>query len=398
MSVTFPKGFRAAGVIAGMKPSGLPDLGLLVADQPCSAAALFTTNAFAAWPVRIGRERLTGGTAQAVLVNSGQANAGTGPQGQVDAYAATAATAVLLGIEPEHVLPSSTGVIGERLHLEELTAALPALVRELSTDGGGAFARAIMTTDTVDKQALAERAGYRVGGCAKGVGMISPDLATMLVFVTTDAPVPPAALHELATAVLEEPFESLTVDACTSTNDTVLVLASGAAGGDPVVPGSAAWSDLSAAVAEVGESLLSQLAHDAEGVTHVLLIEVQGASTIADARTAAKAIADSPLVKAAAFGGDPNPGRVLQAVGSNGASFDPAHVDAWIGEIPVIEDGHIARSYFDPRSGARAAAKTAMAAPEIRIRVSLGQGPGRSRAVGCDLSYDYVRINGEYTT
>lgn len=398
MSVTFPRGFRAAGVTAGMKPSGLPDLGLLVADAPSSAAALFTTNAFAAWPVAIGRERLASGTVQAVLVNSGQANAGTGPEGEHDARAVTAAAAALLGVEPELVLPSSTGVIGERLHLEELTAALPALVRSLSPDGGGAFARAIMTTDTVDKQASAERGGHRVGGCAKGVGMISPNLATMLVFVTTDAPVPPAALHELATSTLEEPFGSLTVDGCTSTNDTVLLLASGAAGGEPVTPGSAAWGGLRDAVAEVGESLLSQLAHDAEGVTHVLLIEVEGASSAAHARVVAKAIADSPLLKAAAFGGDPNPGRIYQAVGASGVPFEPASVRAWLGDVPVIEGGHIARPYFDPGSGVRDAARAAMAEPEIRIRVALGDGPGRSRAVGCDLSHDYVRINGEYTT
>ncbi len=398
MSVTFPRGFRASGVTAGMKPSGLPDLGLLVADRPCSAAALFTTNAFAAWPVTIGRERLAGGTAQGVLVNSGQANAGTGPGGRADAVAVTAAAAELLGIEPALVLPSSTGVIGERLHLEELTAALPALVRSLSAEGGDAFAHAIMTTDTVDKQASAERGGFRVGGCAKGVGMISPNLATMLVFVTTDAAVPPAALDELARSTLEEPFESLSVDACTSTNDTVLLFASGASGGEPVTPGAPAWQDLCAAVSEVGESLLAQLAHDAEGVTHVLLIDVAGAATTADARTVAKAIADSPLVKAAAFGGDPNPGRVLQAIGSSGVPFEPSAVRAWIGAVPVIEAGSVARPYFEPASGVRGAAERAMTEPEVRIRVTLGDGPGSGRALGCDLSHDYVRINGEYTT
>jgi len=252
-----------------------------------------------------------------------------------------------------------------------------------------------MTTDTVDKQARSERGGYRVGGAAKGVGMISPNLATMLVFLTTDAPVPPAALHELALSTLEEPFESLTVDASTSTNDTVLLLSSGAAGGHPVTPGSPEWTELSGAVAEVAESLLSQLVHDAEGVTHVLLVEVEGAANTGDARIVAKAVADSPLVKTAAFGGDPNPGRILQAVGSSGATFVPGDVTAWIGEVRVIDGGHIARSYFD---GDGEAARTAMKEPEIRIRVSLGEGPGRSRAVGCDLSYEYVRINGEYTT
>jgi glutamate N-acetyltransferase/amino-acid N-acetyltransferase len=395
VSITFPKGFRANGVIAGLKPSGNPDLALLVADGPASAAGLFTTNAFAAWPVRLCRERLAGGSARAVLVNSGQANAGTGPEGEGDAVAATDAVAQALGLVPSEVLGCSTGVIGERIHLDELGAAVPGLVHGLSADGSDAFARAIMTTDTVDKQASAERGGYRVGGAAKGVGMISPNLATMLVFLTTDAPVPPAALHELAMSTLEEPFESLTVDASTSTNDTVLLLASGAAGGEPVTPGSPAWTDLAGAVSEVAESLLSQLAHDAEGVTHVLLVDVEGAPTTADARVVAKAVADSPLVKTAAFGGDPNPGRILQAVGSSGGTFVPEDVTAWIGEVRVIEGGHIARSYFD---GDGEAARTAMKEPEIRIRVSLGDGPGRSRAVGCDLSYEYVRINGEYTT
>lgn len=395
MSVTFPRGFRAAGISAGLKPSGKPDLGLLVADGPCSAAGLFTTNAFAAWPVRLSRRRLRDGLAQAVLVNSGQANAGTGPHGETDAAAAVDGAAAALGIETELGLGCSTGVIGELVHMDELLGALPGLAAALSPDGGPAFARSIMTTDTVEKQATAERGRYRVGGCAKGVGMISPNLATMLVFVTTDAPVPPSAVRELATSVLEEPFEALTVDACTSTNDTVLLFASGAAGGAPVTPGTAAWGELSGALAEVGESLLAQLAADAEGVTHVLLVEVEGAASTADARSAAKAIADSPLVKTAAFGGDPNPGRILQAIGSCGVPFVPKDVTAAIGDVPVIGGGAILRAYFD---GGHAAAQRAMKEPEIKISVSLGDGAGRSRAVGCDLSYEYVRINGEYTT
>jgi glutamate N-acetyltransferase/amino-acid N-acetyltransferase len=395
VSVSFPLGFRAAGVTAGLKPSGSPDLALLVADEGATAAGLFTTNAFAAWPVRLCRQRLSGGTARAVLVNSGQANAGTGPEGETDALAATAAAAERLGLEPTEVLACSTGVIGERVHMDVLLQAVPALVGALAEDGGGDFARAIMTTDTVEKQARAERGGYRVGGAAKGVGMISPNLATMLAFLTTDAPVPPAVLHELALTTLQEPFESLTVDGCSSTNDTVLLLASGAAGGEAVTPGSPGWVDLASAVAEVADSLVSQLAHDAEGVTHVLLVEVEGASSTAGARAAAKAVADSPLVKTAAFGGDPNPGRILQAVGSCGVQFVAGDVSAWIGQVRVIEGGHIARSYFD---GEGEAARAAMKEPEISIRVSLGDGPGRSRAVGCDLSYEYVRINGEYTT
>jgi glutamate N-acetyltransferase/amino-acid N-acetyltransferase len=381
-----------------MKPSGQPDLGLLVADGPCAAAGLFTTNAFAAHPVRICRARLGAGRARAVLVNSGQANAGTGPEGEADALAATAAAAELLGVEPESVLPCSTGVIGERIHLEELTAALPALVRTLSPEGGDAFARAIMTTDTVDKQARAERGRYRVGGCAKGVGMIAPNLATMLAFLTTDAPVAPEALRELAVEALAEPFEALTVDGCTSTNDTVLLLASGAAGGEPVVRGTRPWAELAQALAEVAESLVGQLARDAEGATHVLRISVEGAPDDAAARRVAKAIADSPLVKTAAWGGDPNPGRVLQAIGSSGVGLEPDAVRVWIGGVPVIEGGWIVPAYFAADGGLREAARAAMAEPEIRIRVELGDGPGRGRAIGCDLSCEYVRINGEYTT
>jgi len=398
VSVTFPKGFRAAGGTAGLKPSGAPDLGVLVADTPCSAAGVFATNAFAAAPVELCRERLADGTAQAVLVNSGQANAATGEAGERDARAATAALAEGLGIEDALVLGCSTGVIGEPVHMTELLDALPDMIRALSRSGGPDFARAIMTTDTVPKQAQvqAEREAYRVGGAAKGIGMISPDLATMLVFVTTDAPVPPAAAHELVSTVLGPTYEELSVDACASTNDTVLLLASGAAGGDPVTPGTPAWERLAAAVDEVGESLLHQLAADAEGATHVLLVEVTGAATTEDARLVAKEIADSPLVKAAAFGGDPNPGRILQAVGSCGAAVEPALVNLHIGGAQVVAGGVIPPAYFEPGGGEPA--RVEMKRPEIRYRVSLGDGPGTSRAFGCDLSYDYVRINGEYTT
>jgi glutamate N-acetyltransferase/amino-acid N-acetyltransferase len=381
---------------AGLKASNNPDLGLLVADLPCSAAGVFTTNAFAAAPVRLCRARLVDGAAQAVLVNSGQANAATGDAGDRHAEAATAAAAGELVLQPELVLGCSTGVIGEPIHMRELLTALPGLATRLNHEGGRDFARAIMTTDTVPKQAQAEVGGLRVGGAAKGVGMIAPNLATMLVFVTTDAHVPPAAAHELAVTVLEPKFESLTVDACTSTNDTVLLLASGAAGGDPVTPGSPGWSSLAIALDDVGESLLRQLAADAEGMHHVLLIEVSGARTTDEARLVAKAVADSPLVKTAAFGGDPNPGRIVQAVGSSGAPVEPPHVDIRIGGVPVVSAGVIPPAYFEP--GGDEAARGEMDDPEIAIHIRVGTGAGASRAFGCDLSYDYVKINGEYTT
>lgn len=397
MSVTFPRGFRAAGVTAGMKPSGRPDLALLVADEARSAAGLFTTNAFAAAPVKLSKQRLSHGVARAVLVNSGQANAGTGLEGDLDAERSTGAAAELLGLEADAVLACSTGVIGEPLHLDQLLAALPDLVGSLSEEGGDAFAEAIMTTDTTPKQAKAERGPYRVGGCAKGVGMIAPDLrlATMLAFVTTDAPVPPSDLRTLASHVLEPKFESLTVDGCTSTNDTVLLFASGAVGGDLVVPDTPAWDQVREALDEVGNSLLLQLADDAEGASHVIMVEVSGAETDGDARAVARALADSLLVKTAVFGGDPNPGRILQAVGSSGVPFLPQLVNAFIGDVQVITGGEIPAAY---REAGVEAARAAVSEKEVVISVSVGNGPGESRALGVDLSYDYVKINAEYTT
>jgi glutamate N-acetyltransferase / amino-acid N-acetyltransferase len=397
VSVTYPRGFAAAGIAAGLKPSGLPDLGLLAGEPGTAAAGLFTTNRVAAAPVVLGRERLAGAP-RAVLVNSGQANAATGARGIADAEKTTAAAAGLLGAAPEDVLPCSTGVIGEPVHVDELLAALPGLVEDLDAEGGPAFARAIMTTDTVDKQARAEAAGgIRVGGCAKGVGMISPSLATMLAFVTTDAAVAPADLRRLAAETLAPRFEALTVDGCTSTNDTVLLFASGAADAGPIEPGSPPWEDLAGAVGGVGERLVHALAADAEGGTRVLIVEVTGARDEAAARAVAKGVADSPLVKTAVFGADPNPGRILQAAGAAEVSVDPSSLTVRIGEAEVARDGVIPPAFFEDGPLAEAA-RAAMAAAEVRIAISLGAGPGRSRAMGCDLSYDYVRINGEYTT
>ncbi|MGZ8581559.1 MAG: bifunctional glutamate N-acetyltransferase/amino-acid acetyltransferase ArgJ [Actinomycetota bacterium] len=398
MSVTYPLGFRAAGVTAGVKPSGLPDLGLLVGDPGTTAAALFTTNAVAAAPIEVGRDRLARGRIRAVLVNSGQANAATGPRGIEDALATSAQAASLLGAEPEEVLPSSTGVIGEPLHVERMKEAIPGLAGALSSEGGESFARAIMTTDTMHKQTTADAGAIRVGGCAKGVGMIAPNLATMLAFVTTDAAVVAADLQAIVADRLATRFNALTVDGCTSTNDTVLLLASGAAGGPPIEPGSAAWDDLVGAIDAVGESLVAQLIADGEGVTHVMIVDVEGAACDDDARRVAKAVADSPLVKTAVFGGDPNPGRFLQAAGAASVSLDPGLLDVSIGGVPVALGGVIPPSYFEPASPMADEARAAMKEAEIAVHVCLGDGPGSSRAYGCDLSYEYVRINGEYTT
>lgn len=397
MSVTFPGGFRAAGMTAGLKRSGRPDLGLLVGDPGTEVSGLFTTNRAAAAPVRLSRERIALGGARAVLVNSGQANAATGERGDVDARTSTAAAADALGLAHDEVLPCSTGVIGEPLRLDRLLPAVPTLVQGLSMEGGPDFARAIMTTDTVDKQATARAGSYRVGGCAKGVGMVAPNLATMLAFVTTDAPVSRADLGRLADEQLRPRFNALTVDQSTSTNDTVLLFASGAAGGDRAALGARGWDELVAAVGEVGESLVRQLIADAEGVTRVLVVEVFGTASDEDARILAGAVAGSPLVKTAAFGADPNPGRIIQAVGSSGVEVDPSRLDVAIGGVTVVIGGVIPPAYFEGGEVADAA-RTAMKEPEVTIGVAAGDGPGRGRALGCDLSYGYVRINGEYTT
>lgn len=393
MSVTAPAGFRAAGITAGLKPSGLPDLAMLVGDPGTTAAGLFTTNRVAAAPVRLSRLRLQTGQARAVVVNSGQANAATGRAGEADAATAAAAAAAAAGLTVPELFACSTGVIGEPLHLDVMKDAFPALAAALSPEGGDDFARAIMTTDTVAKTVAIETpGGIRVGGAAKGVGMISPNLATMLAFLTTDAAVGVGDLQRLADEVLRPRFNGFTVDGCTSTNDTVLVFASGAA------EAPTGMDELTGALAAATDSLVAQLIADGEGATHVLLIDVEGAVDTGAARRVAKAVADSPLVKTAVYGQDPNPGRILQAVGSSGAEVDPDVIDVWIGGVQLAVGGVIPPAYFAAEGELRADAAAVMAGHEVPIRIRLGEGSGRSRAFGCDLSYEYVRINGEYTT
>jgi glutamate N-acetyltransferase / amino-acid N-acetyltransferase len=389
VSVTAPKGFLAAGVAAGLKASGRLDLGLLVSGPPASAGGLFTTNAFAAAPVEVCRRRLVDGSGRAVVVNSGQANAGTGPDGVSDAEAVTAGAAEALGlygIEATDILPCSTGVIGPRMRVPAVVAGVREAVGSLSDDGGGRFAQAICTTDSVTKQTLVAGDRFTVGGCAKGAGMIAPDLATLLVFLTTDAVASPAAvrraLHDGAAPV----WNALTVDNCPSTNDTVLLFANGASEREP------SGTELTDAIREAATDLARQVVADAEGATTALVVQVDGAASDGDARRVGKAVAGSMLVKTAVFGKDPNPGRVLQAVGSSGARFRPTDVDASLGRVAIIERGAVPPG-FDP-----AACAEAMKEREVLIRISLGAGPGRATAFGCDLGYEYVRINGEYTT
>lgn len=384
MSVTAPKGFRASGVIAGLKESGRPDLGLLVADGGASAAGLFTTNAFPAAPVTVSQRHLLSGSAQAVVVHSGQANAATGEQGLEDALTTCGAVAEQVGTVPEEVLVCSTGVIGPRVKMAELTAGLPSAVEALSGDGGTAFAQAIMTTDTVSKETVVQGDGFTVGGCAKGVGMIAPRLATMLAFLTTDADVEPAILDAALRRAVAPVFNGLTVDDCPSTNDTVFLLASRASGVTPEI------GALEAALGDAARDLVHQIQLDAEGATKAIAVQVSGGLGD-DAGTVARAVASSMLIKAAVFGGDPNPGRILQAVGASGVPIIPERVSIDLAGHRVVTGGVMVP--FDQHACAEALKER-----DVVIEVDLGLGDEEATAFGCDLGYEYVRINAEYTT
>jgi glutamate N-acetyltransferase / amino-acid N-acetyltransferase len=386
MSVTAPRGFLAAGVAAGLKASGRTDLGLLVSERTAVAGGLFTTNAFPAAPVTLSQRRLLDSAARAVVVNSGQANAGTGSDGLHDAEAITDAVATALGVDPVEVLGCSTGVIGPRIPVGDAVDGAWRAAASLDHAGGRAFAEAILTTDTVVKEAVVEGDGFVLGGCAKGAGMIAPDLATLLVFLTTDAEADPTTLRHALRFGAGTVWNAVTVDNCSSTNDTVLLLANGTSGV------SAGPEALTEAVKEACRLLALQVVEDAEGSTTTLVVQVDGASTNGDARVVGKAIAGSMLVKTALFGRDPNPGRILQALGASGARLAPDQVTATLAGVPVIEAGRIPPS-FDPQACAEA-----MKEREVVMRVSLGPGPGSATAFGCDLGYEYVRINGEYTT
>jgi glutamate N-acetyltransferase/amino-acid N-acetyltransferase len=390
VSVTAPAGFRASGVAAGFKASGRPDLGLLVSDAPAAAGGLFTRNAFAAAPVVLTRRHLSQGTATAVIVNSGQANAGTGPAGLEDAAVQARLVSEALGLPPEEVAVCSTGVIGSRIPMDVFTTGLPEAVSHLDGDRGHDFARAILTTDSEPKETWVEGPGYRVGGCAKGAGMIAPDLATLLVFLTSDAQVGPGLVSTVLREEAAPVWNAVTVDGCSSTNDTVLLLANGAAGGDLIPETGPVAVAFGEAVGRVCEDLARMVVRGAEGATHSLVVLVEGAASADEARAVARHVAGSLLVKTAVFGGDPNPGRILQAVGASGARFDPAEVSASLGNALLVEGGEVRED--------REAAIGALKEDEVVIRIRLGTGSGTATAFGCDLGYEYVRINAEYRT
>ncbi|SFP41700.1 glutamate N-acetyltransferase [Geodermatophilus dictyosporus] len=383
MSTTAPRGFRAAGVAAGLKSSGAPDVALVVNDGPGdAAAAVFTTNRFPAAPVQWSRQVLSTGRVRAVVLNSGGANACTGPEGFGDTHATAEHVAQELGIGAIDVAVASTGLIGVRLPMGELTAGVTAAAGELRADGGDDAARAIMTTDSVPKTTVQARDGWTVGGMAKGAGMLAPSLATMLVVLTTDAVVDAGTLQTALRAATAVSFERVDSDGCLSTNDTVLVLASGASG---VTPGA---EEVTEALTAAATDLAMQLLADAEGSTKDIAITVRGAATVEDALTAGRACARNNLLKTALFGNDPNWGRVLAAIGTTDATFEPDRVDVTINGVTVCRGGAIG----DPREGVDLTGRA------ITIDVDLRAGGEQATIWTNDLSLAYVHENSAYST
>ena len=391
------KGFRFAGVYSGVKADDALDLGLVVADEPAVAAAVFTRNRVRAAPVVLSERRLKSGLCQAILVNSGNANACTGKQGQQAALALTRVAAAALRVPIALVVPASTGVIGVPLAQDDIERAIPSLVADLSETGAQRFARAIMTTDRGPKLARAEvkvgRTMCRVLGIAKGAGMIHPNMATTLAFVVTDVPLRRATLSRLLRQSTEVTFNRATVDGDSSTNDSIYVLASGAATSRVIDEKSAAGRRFAGALTEVLESLAKQVVADGEGAEHLVRIEVLGARTNTDAVQIARTIAGSQLVKTALHGCDPNWGRILAAAGRSGARFNPDHVSMKIGTVPIFERG---TPVMTPRTELKAA--VTMKRGEYVITVTVGAGRGLGHYWTCDLGHEYVRINADYRT
>ena len=384
MSVTVPAGFVAAGGACGIKPAGGPDLALVATHDGVAvpAAAVFTANRATAAPVQVSRSHLaaSGGRAAAVVLNSGNANAATGEAGRDHARRMAAATAGEVGCAPQEVLVCSTGLIGIPLPVDLVEKALPTLAAGRSVEGAAEAAAAILTTDTRAKQARVEGPGFTVGGMAKGAAMLSPRMATMLAVLTTDAAVDHPTLQGALAAAVAGSFNALTVDGCTSTNDTVIVLASGRAGPER------AEGDLARALAAACADLARQMAADAEGATKLVTVRVTGARSDADAHLAARAVAESQLVKCSLYGGDPYWGRVVSELGSAGVDFDPDRVTVAYGGVEVCRKGVAA--VHDPEALA-----AAMGAYEITLAADLGLGTGRGEVLSTDLTPDYIAEN-----
>jgi glutamate N-acetyltransferase/amino-acid N-acetyltransferase len=385
-----PRGFVAAGVHCGIKQHKR-DLALVVSQVPAAVAGMFTTNRVRAAPVRWCQEVVAGGVAQAVVINSGNANACTGEQGWRDAREMAEVTGQVVGVPAGHVLVASTGVIGVPLPMAAIRAGIPAAARELS-ESGEAAAEAILTTDAFPKTAAAvvDIGDRRIafGGMAKGAGMIHPNLATTLCVLTTDAGVPAPALRHALRKAVDASFNAITVDGDTSTNDTVLLLANGQAGGEAIREG----EDLErfvAALTAVAEHLARMVVRDGEGATRIVRVTVEGAADAAEAKRAAYAVAGSLLVKTMLHGGEPNWGRVLAAVGYSGVAVEEPRTDICFGNVQVVRGGIGVPGVFE-------AAAAALRRPEVEITVRLGIGDGAASVWTCDLGEEYVRINGSY--
>lgn len=393
--VTAAAGFQAGAASAGIKYKTKKDIAVIYSTVPAVAAGVFTTNKVKAAPVLVSMERAATGMAQAIVVNSGNANACNGEQGMSDARTMAAATAAAVGVPEAHVLVASTGVIGQPLPMDKVLPGIRQAAGELSTAGGAPAAAAIMTTDTFPKEAARQvTVGGKtvtVGGMAKGAGMMHPNMATMLCFLTTDAVITPACLQQALRHAVAASFNMITVDGDTSTNDMAVALANGLAGNPAIDGESDAYALFRDALTEVCTSLAVDIARDGEGATKLIQVEVRGAPTLADARLAARAVAGSNLVKAAVFGRDANWGRIICAAGYSGAGFDPDRVNIFIGDEQVAQNG-VALPFSEEKAAAALSEKT------VQIVLDLNAGTAQATAWGCDLTYDYVRINGDYRT
>jgi glutamate N-acetyltransferase/amino-acid N-acetyltransferase len=405
VAVTFARGFRAGTAACGIKAftagaSAIPtdqtdDLCIVHSARQCDAGGVFTTNRVKSASVVIDQLHLQHNRVQALAINSGNANACTGAQGFKDALLMAKLSADRLDLDPDQVLVSSTGVIGRFMPMPAIKAGIAEACGKLTADGGAAAARAIMTTDTVPKTAQLELdlggATVRIGGMSKGSGMIHPNMATMLAYITTDAAVEPGLMSTIVKGIADRSFNQVTVDGDSSTNDTFLILANGAAGNATVIAGTNEADRLEVALREVARQLARAIARDGEGATKLISVKVDGALSDPDARAAARAVASSSLVKTAVHGGDPNWGRIVCALGYSGAELALDRLHLSVGGLVVFERG----SGVDVDL---AAVRHAFEQPEIEIVATLGLADGRAEAWGCDLSEEYVRINADYTT
>ncbi len=403
--VTAPRGYRAAGIAAGLKPSGLPDLALILSDVEAIAAAVFTTSHVRAAPVDYCRERLQAkASARAILCNAGQANAATGEQGWRDALESAKALGQALNIPADSIMIASTGVIGQRIRMDALMAGIPQLVAAASETGSDSAAQAIITTDLVTKTIALETTiddrPVRVGGICKGSGMIHPNMATLLAFVTCDAAVSTSLWQQMLSRAADKSFNQITVDGDTSTNDTLIALANGQSRTAAITEMGPEAEKLEAMLTAVCQHMAKSIARDGEGATCLIEVQVTGAPDDKAARQIAKTIVGSSLVKSAVFGRDPNWGRIAAAAGRAGVPFEQENLRIELGDFLLMENGQPLA--FD-RAAASAYLKQAAAGAYLKedtvlISVSVGNDSGSGKAWGCDLSYDYVKINAEYTT